>query len=473
MRDLVFEYFWKDEDTQGRRAGGRERSDRYGRPQTLPGNPLAITRRWPDCRAHIHNTLDMHDPTAFLTHLFDTALKAADPDHVVAPFIPAPPKGRLIVLGAGKAAAKMARAVEQAYAHPLTGMVVTRYGHGVPCSRITVFEAAHPVPDQAGYDATQQMLALAATAADDDLVLFLISGGGSALLTAPKPGLSLDEKRSLNSQLLKSGAAIDEMNCVRKHLSAVKGGKLAAAAHRARQLTLMISDVPGDDPGVIASGPTVPDLTPAAQARAILTRYAIPITPAIETALAKDKTLPMPDPGRTEFHMIASPQLALEAAATAARSAGVTPMILSDRIEGEARDVAKTLAAIALQVRDHAQPLPAPCVLLSGGETTVTVRGTGRGGRNVEHQLALALALQGRPGIHAIACDTDGVDGAVETAGAIITPDTLARARAQGLDPRASLDNNDGHGFFETLDDTVVTGPTMTNVNDFRAILIT
>lgn len=415
----------------------------------------------------------MTDPNALLHTLFSTALAAADPDQVVGSYVPQPPKGRLIVLGAGKAAAKMARAVEAAYDGPLDGHVITRYGHAVPCQHVTVSEAAHPVPDQAGLEATEQLMAHARSATADDLVLFVISGGGSALLTAPKPGLSLDDKRQINSALLKSGAAIDDMNCVRKHLSAVKGGKLAAAAGQARQITLLISDVPGDDPDVIASGPTVPDPTTAAQARAILDRFGIAVPAPVAAALDDDTPVTLPPEDRRSHHMIASPQQALEAAAQAARDAGITPMILSDRIEGEARDVAKTLAGIALHVADHDQPLPRPCVLLSGGETTVTVRGTGRGGRNVEFQLALALALQGRENIHAIACDTDGVDGAIETAGAIIAPDTLARARALGIDPQASLDDNDGHSFFEALGDTVITGPTMTNVNDFRAILIT
>ena len=413
----------------------------------------------------------MTDPTAFLRSLFDAALAAADPDHVVAPYVPAPPKGRFIVLGAGKAAAKMARAVERACPHPIEGCVVTRYGHAVPCDRIEVLEAAHPVPDEAGVLATRRILDIARSAGPDDLVLFLISGGGSALLTAPRDGVTLDEKRAINAQLLTSGAAIDDMNCVRKHLSAVKGGRLAAAASPARQVTLMISDVPGDDPGVIASGPTVRNTTTAADALAIIDRFGITITDAHRALLSSDTTAPAP-PDNATFHMIASPQMALEAAADHARRAGITPMILSDRIEGEARDVAKVMAAIAAQVQDHGQPLSAPCVLLSGGETTVTVRGAGRGGRNVEFLLALAAELAARPGIHAIACDTDGVDGAVETAGAIVTPTTLARAQAAGVPPGPALDNNDGHGFFEMLGDTVITGPTMTNVNDFRAILI-
>ena len=413
----------------------------------------------------------MIEPRPFLRQMFDAALQAADPDHVVAPFVPAPPKGRMIVLGAGKAAAKMARAVENAYDGPLEGTVVTRYGHAVHCDRITVREAAHPVPDLAGVEATQKILDSASTATADDLVLFLISGGGSSLLTAPRAGVSLAQKQDINAQLLRSGAAIDEMNCVRKHLSAVKGGRLAAAASAAEQVTLLISDVPGDDPGVIASGPTVPDDTHAAQALAIIDRYGLDIPTSIR-ALLSENTGQAARPRRSAHHMIASPQMALEAAAKVAKAAGITPMILSDRIEGEARDVAKTLAAIAMQVQDHGQPLKAPCVLLSGGETTVTVRGNGRGGRNVEFQLALALDLAGRTGIHAIACDTDGVDGAVENAGAFIGPDTLSRATSLGLSPQTLLDNNDAHGFFETLRDTVVTGPTMTNVNDFRAIFI-
>lgn len=415
----------------------------------------------------------MTKPADLLRQFFDAALAAADPDHAIAAHLPPPPMGRLIVLGAGKAAAKMARAVERDYTGPLEGLVITRYGHAVPCETIEVVEASHPVPDAAGQAATTRILDIARSAGPDDLVLFLISGGGSALLTAPRPGLTLEEKMAINAQLLKSGAPIDQMNCVRKHLSAVKGGRLSAAAAPARALTLVISDVPGDDPAVIASGPTVPDDSTPADALAILDRLGIALPGALRDEMAAETNAPPPpQPPENKLIMIGSPQQALEAAAQAARAAGITPLILSDRIEGESRDVAHVMAAIAKQVRAHGQPLPAPCVLLSGGETTVTVRGTGRGGRNVEFALAMALDLNGAADIWAIACDTDGVDGAVETAGARIGPDTLARAAQAGLSPRTSLDNNDGHGFFEALGDTIITGPTLTNVNDFRAILI-
>ncbi len=413
----------------------------------------------------------MDDPRSFLRHLFDAALTAADPDFVVSKHIPEPPKGRLIVLGAGKAAAKMARAVEQSYDGDLEGCVVTRYGHAVDCKHIEVLEAAHPVPDEAGVAATTRIMEIAETAGPDDLVLFLISGGGSALLTRPRDGIDLSDKQSINAQLLRSGAAIDEINVVRKHLSAVKGGRLAYAASKARQITLMISDVPGDDPGIIASGPTVSDASPAQDALAIIDRYGIVLKPEHRALLNKDDFV-ITVPQNATHKLIASPQMALEAAAEFARSSGIEPMILSDRIEGEARDVAKVLAAIAMQVQDRGQPIKPPCVLLSGGETTVTVRGKGNGGRNVEFQLALALALEGRDRIYSIACDTDGVDGAIENAGGMVTPDTLERAQALGIEAAAALDDNDGHGFFDALDDMIITGPTMTNVNDFRAILI-
>ena len=414
------------------------------------------------------------DKAALLRSMFDAAVAAADPMVCVPSHLPAPPSGRLIVVGAGKASARMARAVEAHWEGPLEGLVVTRYGHGTPCERIEIREAAHPVPDAAGEAATRAILDLANGAGEDDLVLALISGGGSALLTAPAGDVTLEQKRALNDALLRSGAPIGAMNTVRKHLSLVKGGRLAAAAHPARLLALMISDVPGDDPGTIASGPTVGTESTGEDAAAILRAWNIAIPPSVEAALAGSAPPAPDDPrlSRIENRIVAAPQLSLEAAAETARVAGYTPIILGDAIEGESREVARVLAAIALQVRRHDQPAPAPCALLSGGETTVTIRGEGRGGRNVEFLLALALALDGTEGIAALAADTDGVDGAEEIAGAIVDPTTLARARQAGLDPAAMLASNDAHSFFEALGDGVVTGPTLTNVNDFRAILI-
>jgi glycerate 2-kinase len=367
--------------------------------------------------------------------------------------------------------------VEDHWPGAVSGLVVTRYGYGVPCARIEIVEAAHPVPDAAGEAAARRMLDLVQGLSPDDLVLCLVSGGGSSLLPLALPGLALADKQVLARALLASGASIREMNCVRRHLSAIKGGRLAAACYPARVLNLLLSDVPGDDPMDIASGPTVADPTTCADALDILRRYDIAIPPAAlallesgqaETLKATDARLPA-----IETRFIATPQMALEAAADVARQAGVAVHILGDAIEGEARDVAKTMAGITLQVARRAQPFVPPCVLLSGGETTVTVRGQGRGGRNVEFLLALGVALNGAPGVHALAGDTDGVDGQEEIAGALLAPDTLQRAWAQGLRPRQRLDDNDGHGFFEALGDAVVTGPTWTNVNDFRAIFIT
>ena len=411
-----------------------------------------------------------------LRRMFDAAVASAMPDVCIRPHLPAPPRGRTVVVGAGKASAAMARAVEDLWPDPLEGIVVTRYGHRVPTRSIEIVEAAHPVPDLAGREAAERILGAVQGLTEDDLVLCLVSGGGSALLTLPAPGLTLQDKQAINRALLKSGANITEMNCVRKHLSAIKGGRLAAAAAPARVVTLTISDVPGDDPAVIASGPTVPDRTTFEDALAILRKYAIsePAVVLQHLRAAADETPKPGDPrlARSETRMIATPQMALEAAAKVASGAGYTPLILGDALEGESREVAIVHAGIVRQVLRHGQPVPAPCVLLSGGETTVTVRGQGRGGRNVEFLLALAVALDGTPGVHALAGDTDGIDGAEETAGAIVSPDTLSRARAAGVDARARLADNDGHGFFEALGDTVVTGPTLTNVNDFRAILI-
>jgi hydroxypyruvate reductase len=419
------------------------------------------------------------DRRPLLRTMFDAAIAAAQPALCLPPHLPPrpdPAKGRTLVIGAGKASAAMARALEDHWDGPLEGLVITRYGYEVPCDRIEIVQAAHPVPDAAGLHAAQRLRALVSGLTADDLVIALISGGGSSLLVAPGAGLTLADKQAVNQALLKSGATIGEMNTVRRHLSALKGGRLAAACHPARVWTLLISDVPGDAPQDIASGPTVGDPSTCADALAIVERYKLDVPPAVRALLAgpEGETLKPGDArlARNEVRMITAPQMALEAAARVAREAGVTPHILGDSLEGEARDLGKALAGIARQVALRGQPFNAPCVLLSGGETTVTVRGTGRGGRNVECLLAMALALDGLPGVHALAGDTDGVDGQEEIAGACITPDTLARAWALGISPRSSLDDNDGHGFFGALGDAVVTGPTLTNVNDFRAIVI-
>ena len=416
-------------------------------------------------------------PRALLQAMFQAAIEAAQPSHCIPPHLPPAPRGRLIVIGAGKASAAMAQAVEQHWPGPLSGLVVTRYGYAVPCERIEIVEASHPVPDAAGMQAAQRMLDLVGNLQADDTVLCLISGGGSSLLALPLDGISLEDKQALNRALLASGATIGEMNCVRRHLSAIKGGRLAAACHPAQVITLAISDVPGDKLGDIASGPTVGDATTCEDALAIVRRYGMDLPNSLRAVLesGRGESVKPDDPrlARTQTTLIATPQMALEAAAAVARAAGITPYILGDSLEGEARDVGKVMAGIALQTAMRGQPFPTPCVLLSGGETTVTVRGNGRGGRNVEFLLALGIALDGHEGIHALAGDTDGVDGQEDIAGALLAPDTLQRAWALGIKPRDSLDNNDGHGFFQALGDSVITGPTLTNVNDFRAILIT
>ncbi|MEO5794833.1 MAG: glycerate kinase [Rhodoferax sp.] len=416
------------------------------------------------------------DPTALLRRMFDAAVAAAQPALCLPPHLPSPPKGRTIVIGAGKASAAMARALEDHWSGPLEGLVVTRYGYDVPCQRIEIVQAAHPVPDAAGLQAAQRIRQLVTGLTADDLVIALISGGGSSLLVAPGEGLTLADKQAVNTALLHSGASISEMNCVRRHLSSLKGGRLAAVCHPAQVLTLLISDVPGDDPIDIASGPTVADPTTCADALAIVDRYRIAVPPAVRSQLESGagETVKPGDPrlAGIQTRMITAPQIALEAAAQVARDAGITPYILGDSLEGEARDLGKAMAGIARQVAVHGQPFTTPCVLLSGGETTVTLRGKGRGGRNVEFLLSLAVALNGQPGVFALAGDTDGVDGAEEIAGAVLTPSTLQRAWALGTNPRSSLDNNDAHSFFQALGDSVVTGPTLTNVNDFRAILV-
>ncbi len=414
-----------------------------------------------------------------LRDLFDAAVSAADPARCLPAWLPEPPTGRTVVVGAGKAAAAMASAVEAHWRGDpdrLSGLVVTRYGHGVPTRRIEVVEAAHPAPDEAGQVAAARILDAVRGLGADDLVLVLLSGGGSALLASPMVGITLAQKREVTRALLACGAGIGEINCVRKHLSAIKGGRLALAAAPARVLTLAISDVPGDDLSTIASGPTVPDPTTCVQALEIVDRYRIAIPDAVRQALLSGAgETPKPSAAgfeRCEARIVATAQGSLAAAAAAARAQGVTPLVLGDAIEGEAREAARVLGGIALSCATHGTPLAAPCVLLSGGETTVTVNGRGRGGRNAEFLLGLALALGGHAAIHAIACDTDGIDGSEDNAGALLLPDTAARAAAAGIDLRARLTENDAYGVFEALGDLVVTGPTRTNVNDFRAILI-
>ena len=413
-----------------------------------------------------------------LRALFDAAVAAADPRIVLAQHLPPKPtKGRTIVVGGGKSAAVMAAALEDAWPDvAMQGVVVTRYGHAVPTKRIEVIEAAHPVPDANSQKGAQRLLQAVQGLTADDLVIALISGGASALLAAPAPGLTLEDKQAINKALLACGANITEMNAVRKHLSAIKGGRLAAAAAPARIVTMAISDVPGDDPAVIGSGPTVPDRTTFADARALIARYGIVPSPAAAARLAQDAD-ETPKPGslpRTEFRMIATPLMALQATAKAAAAMGFTPVILGDALEGESKEMGTVMAGIARSIRDHGYPVKAPAVLLSGGETTVTLGAGpyGHGGRNTEFLAGLAVALDGAPGIWAMAADTDGVDGMDEVAGAILTPDTLVRLKAQGLDARTMLAGHDSHTLFKSVGDLIVTGPTLTNVNDIRAVLI-
>ena len=426
----------------------------------------------------------MTDARGLLLAMYDAAVQRALPSHNMAPFLPSPPKGRTLVLGAGKAGGAMAAAVDALWpaAAPISGLVVTRYDHVPPAylarpGRIEVVQASHPVPDLAGQRAAQRIVELARGLTADDLVLCLISGGGSALLSLPAAGLTLADKQAVNKVLLETGAAIDEMNCVRKHLSAIKGGRLALLCAPARVVTLLISDVPGDAPEVIASGPTVADATTCADALAICRRYGIDL-PAAARAGLESGAFETPKPGDVAFaghevQLIATPQQSLEAAAAVARAAGIDAHILSDEMEGESREVGKVHAALARAVARRGQPFARPCVILSGGETTVTVLSKGgRGGRATEFLLGCAIALQGEPGVHVLAADTDGIDGSEDNAGAIVTPDTLARARALGLSATDFLDRNDAYNFFKPLGDLVVPGPTFTNVNDFRALLI-
>ena len=425
------------------------------------------------------------EPLAFLRHLYQCAVAAALPDEIIAPNLPPVPRGRTVIIGAGKAGGAMALAAERHWPAnaPMTGLVITRYHHTPPGyqqlarHRIEVVEASHPVPDLAGEQATRRMMDMVRGLTADDLVICLISGGGSALLTQPVSGMTLADKQRINGELLRSGANIGEMNCVRKHLSQVKGGKLAALCAPARVVSLAISDVPGDEVSVIASGPTVPDPSRCADAIAIIDRYRIAISESIRGRLQRNE-LETPKPGdaifaRCETRVIATPLQSLQAAADAARAAGLAAYVLSDQIQGEARDIGYMHAALARSVRDHGLPFARPCVILSGGETTVTVRASkGRGGRAVEFLLGTALELNRCAGVWAIAADTDGIDGTEDHAGAVLTPDTLARAAASGISARAALDGNDAYGFFSTLNDLVITGPTFTNVNDFRALLV-
>ncbi len=416
---------------------------------------------------------DKATPQALLRRMFDAAVEVAMPRTCVPPFLPSPRDGgKLVVVGAGKASAAMAKAVEDNWDGPLGGLVVTRYDYGVACDHIEIVEAAHPVPDQNGLQAAQRILAIAEGLGSDDVMLCLISGGGSALLTMPARGMTLKDKQAVNKALLRCGATISEMNCVRKHLSAIKGGRLAAAAYPAKVISLLISDVPGDDPSVIASGPTVFDETTYADARAILKKYEIEAPENVQRIL-DDATDETPKPGdprlaANETKLVALPQASLDVAAKVAQEAGYLPVILGDAIEGEAGAVAREHAALALAAKARGERT----AIVSGGETTVIVRGEGRGGRNSEYMLAMAEALGGADGIHAIACDTDGIDGTEDNAGAIIGPDTLARAAMAGVDPAAALANNDAYSFFEKIGDLVISGPTFTNVNDFRAILV-
>ncbi len=413
-------------------------------------------------------------PDDFLRTLFDCAVKVADPMRSLAAHLPPRPQGRVVVVGAGKASARMAEAVEVAWG-ACEGLVITRYGYGRPCRGIEIVEAAHPVPDAAGQVATARMVELLTGLGADDFVLALISGGASALLVAPCTGVSLAEKQAVNAALLASGAPIDKMNTVRKHLSRVKGGQLAAAAYPARMLALMISDVPGDDPAFIGSGPTVGETSTPAEARAILDAWHVEVPISVRKALGGGSTVVAPNDVRlmhVQNHIFAAPMQSLQAAADVARDAGCDVRILGDAIEGEARDVAADHARMALQIKATWQAGDAPVLLLSGGELTVTRRGSGIGGPNAEYCLALAIGLQGAAGIHALACDTDGVDGAAEVAGAVVGPETLAKAGGSGVDPADYLARNDSHSFFAKIDAQVITGPTLTNVNDFRAVLI-
>ncbi len=411
-------------------------------------------------------------PNKILRAMFAAAVEAALPKHAIPKFMPRKPRGRTIVIGAGKASAAMAQSFEKHWRHPLEGLIVTRYGHGAKTKHIEVVEAAHPVPDEAGMKAAGRIMNLMQGLTKDDLVVALISGGGSSLLSLPADGISAEDKRAVNRALLKSGAPIQDMNIVRKHLSNIKGGRLAAASYPARVETLVISDVPGDDLAAVASGPTVPDPSTFAQARAVIAKYGIEVPASVKRHLAEAKHETPKHLDNARARCIASPQQSLMAAAKVARDAGYRPIILGDAIEGEARDVGFVMAGIALQARGFGQPIKPPCAIISGGETTVTVRGQGIGGRNVEFLLALAIKLNGAAGIHALAADSDGIDGGADVAGAVINATSLTRARKLGIDPWTELSNNNAHEFFKRLGDQVITGPTLTNVNDIRIVLV-
>ena len=414
----------------------------------------------------------MSDERAMLRGLFEAAVEAANPVKAVVRNLPQKPKGRTMVIAVGKAAVPMAKAVEDNWDGPLEGLVIAPHGYTHDLKRLTLVHGSHPVPDESSLAAAEKAMALASTLGPDDLLLALISGGASALMSKPVPGISIEEKFGLVKAVLKCGANIAELNCVRKQVSAVKGGRLARAAGQARIHTLALSDVPGDDPAIIGSGPTVADPTRKKDALAILERYRVPVPDAILAWLKspdEDRAILSP---HAETRVIVSPHESFKVVRAKAQAMGLNVLYLGDRIEGEAREVAKVHAAIALEIVTHDQPVKKPCLLLSGGETGVTVRGKGRGGRNVEFLLGLAVALGGHPGIHALAADTDGIDGMEQIAGAQIDPASLDRARRLGLDPMGFLENNDAHSLFETLGDQVITGPTHTNVNDFRAILI-
>jgi hydroxypyruvate reductase len=423
-----------------------------------------VTEAWTDKRAR-----------DVLRRMFDAAVASADPAAAVARHLPARPNGRCVVVGAGKASAAMAAAFDAAWPDvDVSGVVVTRYGHAVPAGRIRIIEANHPVPDAASEQAARAMLDAVRGLRPDDLVVALISGGGSALMALPAGRMTLADKQAVNQALLRSGATIGEMNAVRKHLSRIKGGRLAAAARPARLVSLLISDVPGDDPAVIASGPTVPDPSTLADVAEIVARFRLELPAAAKDVLAAGEETPKPGEIAGEVHVIAAPSQALAAAADAARASGLTPLILGDAIEGESREVATVMAGIARSVRAHALPVAPPAVLLSGGETTVTIGAgrAGRGGRNTEFLLAFAIAAQGQPGLWAIAGDSDGIDGTEDAAGALVAPDSVARGRAKGLDARQFLAAHDSYSWFDTLGDLIRTGPTLTNVNDIRAVLI-
>jgi hydroxypyruvate reductase len=421
------------------------------------------------------------NPRTLLLESFQAAVGAADPLKILPQHLPPPPTGKTLVVGAGKAAASMALAVEQHWpaTAPLDGLVITRYRHGLLTNRIKVIEAGHPVPDESGEKAAQEILRRAKSLGPNDLLLVLVSGGGSSLLSLPVEGMGMDELKATTKELLRCGAPIQDMNTVRKHISSIQGGRLAAAC-KARVLALIVSDVTGDDPTHIGSGPCAPDPSTYQEALDIIARYAVNAPPAVMAHLqrgARGEIAETPKPGdklfrRVENRVIATAQGSLRAAAAYFHRNGIAPMVLGDSVTGEASEVAKVYAALARQITDHGEPFKPPVALISGGECTVTVRGKGRGGRCAEFLLSLALELAGMPHAHALACDTDGIDGSEENAGAVLAPDSLARAAAVGASAKKLLADNDGFGFFEALNDLVVTGPTRTNVNDFRVILL-